>query len=100
DDRGIAVARRAVHAEHVLERRLYLIFVEPGPRVTHRLDVPVAADLARAAMSRQLRSRAAQSQLVEDRPRILDAHGRCEDPRARGAQIADQPRDPAVERAT
>src|SRR5215831_16603343 len=58
DNRRIAVARRAVDAEYELERGLYLVLVEPGLGVAHRLDVPVAADLACAAMTRQLGRRA------------------------------------------
>ena len=53
-DRRIGIARRAVLLEHELERRLHLVLVLPGPGIAHRLDVGVAADLAGAALARQL----------------------------------------------
>jgi hypothetical protein len=51
---GVAVARRAADAEDELERGLHLVLVEPRARVAHGLGVRVPADLARAALVRQL----------------------------------------------
>src|SRR5262249_1742697 len=49
DDRGVRVARRAVHAKHVLERGLHLVLVHAGLGIAHRLRVGVTPDGARAA---------------------------------------------------
>src|SRR6266852_2348688 len=99
DDRRVAVARRAVHAEDVFERRLHLVLVEPRPRIAHRLGVRLAADLAGPAMAQELGRRASQTQLVEDRPGVIDPHGGGVAAGPRRAQVRDQSRHPAVERA-
>ena len=96
-DGRIGVARRALRAEHELDRGLHLVLVHAGLRIAHRLDVSVAADLAGAALARQLGRRAAQPQLVHDRRRILDAHRRREPAPARRAQVGDEPDHPGVE---
>src|SRR5882762_7580189 len=96
-DRRVGVARGAVDAKDVLERRLHLVLVHPRPGVAHGLGVGVAADRARAAQARDLRGRLAQPQVVQQRARILDPHRSRETPRPRAAQLGDEPRDPDVE---
>jgi len=73
-DRRIGVARGAVDAEDVLEHRLHLVLVHARPRRAHRLGVGVAADRTRAAQPRQLRLALAQSQIMQQRSRVLDPH--------------------------
>ena len=95
-DGGIGVAGGAALAEDELQRRLHLVLVLARPREAHGLDVGVAADLAGAALAGQLLGRAAQAQLVEDGPGILDARGGREAAHPDPAHLRHQARDAAV----
>ena len=97
DDGRVGVARRAVDAEHVLERRLHLVLVHARLRIPHRLRVAVAADRARAAKPHELGVGLAQTEIVQQRPGVLDPHRRREPAGARRPQLGHEARDARVE---
>jgi hypothetical protein len=89
--RSKGTSHGGLRAEHELESRLPLVLVHAGLREAHRLDVGVTADLAGPPLARDLGCRVAQPKVVQERARVLDAHGRGEAAAAGRPQIGHQP---------